>query len=702
MSQPARTKKITMPNRRNNLLSDDGAMMHEVHATHAPTGYLVDVDPILRVAKDILDRVFPGIDRVMNGSHHQHKNMLDEKDALLNYDEIDGSLAFVIQKVSCELSCKCPGGNAHKTTVAILNQLSSYTWDTKAVISIASFALKYGEFWLVALVFETNQLAKSVAYLKRVSDIIDQSSSLKSQFDSINDLVKAALDLTKCICEFRDLPAEYILDDEPPKSTALAYIPTAVYWIIRSLVASGSHVTRLLDMNHEMSALAAETWELASLGNKLSSIHDHLKKQLTLCYQRIDERTHEEYFRKLVHLFETTPHIDNHKTLAHLIYLKDDQLPLEDGATKTKRGVEALIGKTVLLLISDLDISDDELHILGNIYKESRTNSEFQYEIVWLPIVDRSISWNERHDIKFRQLQSIMPWYTLHHPNLLQQAVARYIKEVWHYVKKPILVALDPQGKVVSQNAFHIVWIWGNNAYPFTNEKEEALWKDKTWALPLIVDGIDPFLLESIKENKYICLYGGEDIEWIRRFTTTAKNVAKDADIILELVYAGKSGSREKVERINKIIDENKYSGFWNEITIVWYFWTRLESMMHSKIHRGRTVKDDQILQEALTLLTYNGDDKWALICRGSSPQTARARGDMFLTSLEDFSSWKEEANQKGFVPALVDYFQGHHTTNHCNRLILPGINGDIPEMVICTECHRPMDKYYMYSCCNE
>lgn len=197
-------------------------------------------------------------------------------------------------------------------------------------------------------------------------------------------------------------------------------------------------------------------------------------------------------------------------------------------------------------------------------------------------------------------------------------------------------------------------------------------------------------------------MYGGEDIEWIRKFTTTAKDVAKDADIRLELVYVGKSGSREKVERINKIINENQYSQFWSDVTSVWYFWTRLESMMHSKIHRGRTVKDDQILQEALALLTFNGSDKWALICRGSSTEIARATGDMFLTSLEDFSSWKEEARQNGFVPALFDYLRGHHTPQHCNRLILPGIDGDIPEMVICTECHRPMDKYYMYSCCKD
>ncbi|KAL2515490.1 Protein SIEVE ELEMENT OCCLUSION B [Forsythia ovata] len=699
--QPGRIKKITRPNHRNALTLDDSAMMQEVVASHSPNGYLVDVDPILLVAEAILNWVFPGIDSIINGSH-QHENMLDEKDALLSYDGIHGELAFVIQKVSFELSCKCSGGNAHTITVAILNKLSSYTWDAKAVISVASFAVNYGEFWLVALVFDTNPLAKSVAYLKQVSDIIDQSSSLKSQFDTINDLVKAALNLTKCISEFSELPSEYISDDEPSKSIALAYIPTAVYWIIKSLVASGSHITSLLGQNHELITLAEETWELSSFASKLSSIHDHLKTQLALCYQHIDERKHEEYFHKLVRLFETTPHIDNQKIFTHLIYLKDDLLPFEVGTTKTRVGVDALRGKTVLLLISDLDISSDELRILDHIYQQSRNKLEFQYEIVWFPIVDRPMSWNEGHELMFHELQSKMPWYTLHHPNLLQLAVARYIKEVWHYVKKPILVALDPQGRVVSKNALHTVWIWGNLAYDFTSTKEEALWREETWTLRLLVDGIDQFILDSIKDDKYICLYGGDDIEWIRRFTTIVKDVAIAADIRLEMVYVGKNGSREKVQRINEIISAKHYSRCWTDITSVWYFWTRLESMMHSKIQRGRTIKDDHILQEVLTLLTYGSSDKWALICRGSSTQIARARGDMLLTSLEDFSSWEGEAKQKGFVPALIDYLQGRHTPEHCNRLILPAIDGDIPEMVVCTECHRPMEKFYMYSCCDE
>jgi hypothetical protein len=77
--------------------------------------------------------------------------------------------------------------------------------------------------------------------------------------------------------------------------------------------------------------------------------------------------------------------------------------------------------------------------------------------------------------------------------------VIKYIKEVWNYTKRAILVALDPQGRLSSQNALHMIWIWGNLAFPFTSEKEESLWKQEIWSLELLVDGIDPALLDWVR-----------------------------------------------------------------------------------------------------------------------------------------------------------------------------------------------------------
>lgn len=160
--------------------------------------------------------------------------------------------------------------------------------------------------------------------------------------------------------------------------------------------------------------------------------------------------------------------------------------------------IDVLRRKSVLLLISSLDILPDELSILEQIYNESRvhpTRMENQYEIVWIPIVDRSVEWTDAMQKQFENLQSTMPWYTVYDPSLIDRSVIRFVREKWHFRNKPILVVLDPQGRVVSPNALHMMWIWGSSAFPFTSVKEEALWKEETWRLELLVNGIDPTIL---------------------------------------------------------------------------------------------------------------------------------------------------------------------------------------------------------------
>ncbi|KAL3512661.1 hypothetical protein ACH5RR_025378 [Cinchona calisaya] len=700
-NQLAGKKQMIMRDRRMISLSDDTVMTKQIQATHAPDGRELEVKPILHVIEAILHHVSPGIDGVINGTHHEDVDArLDDKVALAGTEGIFDGLAYMIHKISCELSCKClGGGDAHATTMAILNMISSYTWDAKVVLSLGAFAVHYGEFWLIAKLFATNPLAKSVAILKQLPDIIEHSNALKTRFDAINNLIKAMLDVTKCVVELRGLPGKYIPDDTPVMAIALAHIPTAVYWTIKSMVACSSLITSLLGMSYEVIGSTTETWELSSLAHKLSSIHGHLKTQLENCYLHIAEVHQAEYFQMLVYLFETT-HFDNLKILKALIYNKDDLQPLEIGSSKTRVNVEVLRRKTVLLLISDLDLSLEELPVLTRIYQEAQSRPEFQYEIVWLPIVDRSQTLNEGHDQKFKQMQSSMPWHTLHHPSLLEPAVTKYIKEVWHFEKKMMLVVLDPQAKVVCPNALHMVWIWGNIAYPFTLFKEEQLWKEETWRLKLLVDDIDRSILEWIAEEKFICLYGGENIEWMRRFTTAARNVANAASIKLEMIYVGMKNSKERVRKINSTITMENLGHCLSDPTDVWYFWTRVESMLYSKIQHGKTIHNDKIMQEVTTILSFDGSDQgWALISRGTV-EMARAKADTMLTSLTDYATWEGDAKQKGFITALNEYLQRIHTPGHCNKLILPGIAGGIPELVVCAECGRPMDKFFMYRCC--
>lgn len=208
--------------------------------------------------------------------------------------------------------------------------------------------------------------------------------------------------------------------------------------------------------------------------------------------------------------------------------------------------------------------------------------------------------------------------------------------------------------------------------------------------------------LLQMAEEKIVCLYGGEDLEWIETFTATAMNVARAGKFDLEMVYVGKSNAKERMQRMISTFANRKFSYFWPNVTSIWFFWARLESMLYSKLQHGSTVENDPIMSEVMTVLSFDGSDRgWAIFCRGAS-EMARAKGDTALTSLRDFDKWKHKIEQDGLVPALNDYLHQIHTPDHCNRLILPGSTGGIPEKVVCAECGRQMEKYFMYRCCVE
>lgn len=689
--------------------SDDNVMMKQIHSTHSPDGREFDVKPILLIIEDVMHRAtspLPGtiLSNTLQGTQAQ-LDAVDDKALHSGFSDILELLAYTINKISCEISCKCSGGgDAHATTVSLFNTLSSYPWDAKVVVALAAFSVIYGEFWLVVQLYPTNPLAKSVAHLKQLPDIMERAESLKPKFEALSGLIKAMLDLTKCIVEFKSLPSQYISPDTPEMVTATAHIPIAVYWTIRSIVACASIIMNLIGISHEYIASTTEAWELSSLAHKVNNIHSHLNKQLSLCHQHIAMMKHDEAYRTLVRLFET-PHIDNMKVLKALIYPKDDQLPLFESATKRRVSIETLRRKIVLLLISELDFSQEELSLFDGMYREAKQNPsrpESHHEVIWLPITDRSIPWNEEKQQQFENSQNTMPWLSLHHPSMLDPAAIKYIKDYWHFTKKPIVVVLDQQGKVVNLNALHMMWIWGSLAYPFTSLKEEQLWKEESWKIELLADSIEPMIFNWISEGKYICLYGGEDIDWIRKFTNTAQAVARAANIQLEMLYVGKSNPRDKIRKNNTIIVAENLSHVLPDLTLIWFFWIRLESMWHSKVQHGKSVENDQIMQEIMMMLSFDGSDQgWAVISRGTGDM-AKGKGEMFLMSLSQFDQWKDQIEERGFLPALNNYIQELHTPHHCNRLILPGSTGSVPDMVACAECGRPMEKFIMYRCCTD
>ncbi|KAJ1395696.1 Sieve element occlusion, N-terminal [Sesbania bispinosa] len=688
-----------------NAMSDDSILVKKIVQEHNPEGLEYDVKPLLHIVEDILRRSTMSSEGVSTGALG-HVDHVEDRSHLPGYTNMLEALSVKIDRISCEISYKTLGGvDAHTTTVGIFDMLTIYKWDVKLVLALAAFALSYGEFWLLANIHDTNQLAKSMAILKQLPGIMEHASSLKPRFDTLNDLVKVILEVTKCVIEFNDLPTQYIPQEVSAYTTASNYIPIASYWCVRSIVACAAQITSLTTLGYEIFT-STDAWELNTLAFKLRNIADHLNKLLDSCHKHIEKKMDDEAYEMLRELF-SKPHVDNMKVLKALIYAQDDILPLYDGVSKKRVSLEPLRRKNVLLLFSGLEFSTDELLILEQIYNESKAHAprlESRYELVWIPIVDHNSEWTDQKQRQFESLRESMPWYSVYHPSLIGKAVIWFIHSEWKYKNKPILVVLDPQGRVACPNAIHMMWIWGSAAFPFTSAREEALWKEETWRLELLVDGIDSEILNWIKEGKYIFLYGGDDPEWVRRFVKEARRVSQATQIPLEMVYVGKSNKREQVQKVfDTIIREKLYTHSWSEQSMIWFFWTRLQSMLFSKIQLKQADENDLVMQEIKKLLSYDKQGGWIVLAKGSHIVVNGHASTGLQTLVEYDLMWKDPAERDGFEPAFKEHYgKLHSIANPCCRFEFSHSMERIPDKLSCPECRRNMHVLTTFQCCHD
>lgn len=124
------------------------------------------------------------------------------------------------------------GDNACKTTMLILERLSRHSWNAKALLALAAFALNYKEFLLLHQIHSSDQLAKL--------DVILTCSWLKRHKEAIveiNDLMKTTLDVIECIFKLENLSASPDTKDLPELSIVMGTIEVDVYWAIKTVVA---------------------------------------------------------------------------------------------------------------------------------------------------------------------------------------------------------------------------------------------------------------------------------------------------------------------------------------------------------------------------------------------------------------------------------------------------------------------------------
>ncbi|KAF5458849.1 hypothetical protein F2P56_022849 [Juglans regia] len=193
--------------------------------------------------KRILDLSFSMVDNVLLGTDHPPHQDLERQDLEgYSYNSSDDLLGK-LQQISSELAaCKAPGGgNELKTTISILNKLSSCSWAEKAVLVIAAFALDYGDFWGLAQLHDSlDHLAESVGITHRVPAMSKRPDLKKCQkVIEVRKLIENTLEVIRSFAELELTSelAEKYYRNILATTTLAKCIPVHVFWAIITVVA---------------------------------------------------------------------------------------------------------------------------------------------------------------------------------------------------------------------------------------------------------------------------------------------------------------------------------------------------------------------------------------------------------------------------------------------------------------------------------
>uniref|UniRef100_A0A7N0RBI4 Sieve element occlusion C-terminal domain-containing protein n=1 Tax=Kalanchoe fedtschenkoi TaxID=63787 RepID=A0A7N0RBI4_KALFE len=384
--------------------------------------------------------------------------------------------------------------------------------------------------------------------------------------------------------------------------------------------------------------------------------------------------------------------------------------PLESKKLKLSKDTDlrthTLRYETLLLIISRLDIPLDEILFLKDTYVELKTSVKQECEFIWVPIHDGP--WTTSLEERYTKVSQMMPWYTVEHPTFITEETKKFVRDVWKFYRKPIIVVLDWRGRVKYPNAIHLMYTWGAKAFPFTRVRERALWMTEATRLGSLVLSFDPDLSSMLEAQKWVLLYGGGDAEWIQEFIARVHEVTTvKSDIYIELIYVGNNTESEQIQRIKNVISAVSPQSHSLILRKIRYFWTRLESLLIS-LSQTFSASDhtlDPFIQEVKKLLSYASANSWACLITPSSDLMIHSHGDAMLQAFTEYEVWKHHLHTQDFTKFFKTYIEqlerrggsGHH----CSRIILNIDNKDAVVKLTCPQCTHVMEKKVQYICCH-
>lgn len=617
-------------------------IFNQINTTNADEK--LDVESLFSAVENILHRTTKTVDALfLKGTDGQGTKMELLGEKIPQESFIPPLCDF--KRISCEMQCKAAGEQiARETTQSIIKKLSNYSRDAKAVLTLATFALEYGEYFLLACIQSSNQVAKSMGTLKGVPVLLGKLEKQSQAVVDLNNLIKVTLEVFQCIFGLKKL------SNYDKKEKLITY---AVCWAIISVVVSTTQLCYLITGDQE------KKQDLKTYADELNRILIELKKERT--------NQEKEDYRKVKNDVEKSESI----VAVINILLTDPTNKLTpllstDGSTEKKVEIESVGGKSVFLFFSSLHISGEDISNLENFLEKSRKD---QYETIWIPFVKQ---WTKDLKRKFEFLRSKMLYVAANYS--LPIASHKYIKKKWNFkVSEPLIVVLNPQGKVVCMNAIPMMRVCGVEAFPFTSEKEDTLLNQKG-LIGVTATHVNPQIENWIEENKYIFLYAG-------LVTDSAMVLDHDPMIV------------EKRISIKLVAIEND--------NLLKRFWTKIKNLFTSRSQRKTEI--DFMKLDIEKLISYEKKKRgWAVFSKGSS--VILIGGTTILQVLKEFDKWKVNLNEEDFELAFKDYhnkISNHDDGAICRHIKIPYKGLKIPE-IECSHCQRIMDTDITFKCCHK
>ncbi|CAM8957988.1 unnamed protein product [Rhodiola kirilowii] len=512
--------------------------------------------------------------------------------------------------------------------------------------------------------------------------------------DSLYSLIKAMFDVVSVIRLFEENNVvdlfPNVLKDEFDNLLLLS-----MYWVIRGVVACTSQCKELPKNRY----VIQDSRKLTDICDKLVSIHERLQKIDSIAKQYMDDEKFTNAYQ-----IPNKKCKNNYFALMGLFGLQhngSEDVKLSHCSEKnTALSMVTLRQKTLVLLISGLDISSNVILFLKDIYVEYEGNCEF----IWLPI--HSGPWITSSEEQYTKLLETMPWYTVHPPTFLTEETKRFIRDVWMFHKKPIAVVLNGNSNVVCPNAMHMMYIWGAEAFPFTRMRERTLWAAETRLSSIVLD-FDTKISSMLKASKWIVLYGGIDVEWIRKFITCIREISVDSGTSFEMIYVGKNAASENIREVISSMCVDMPQIYSPDSKKIGYFWTRLESLLISRYQSVSEIQHtmDPIIREVKNLLSYASAESWACLITPSSDMIIHDLGGTMLQGFMEFKLWKQHLHSKDFSKIFLNHIeqlrQSQASDRSCSRIVLNIDNKDVIQSLECPHCNHFMEKKVQYKCCH-